>query len=619
MYIIFIHAHEFLKTNSDRTSIAREELISAALGAGVCISGLSGIDLPLGITLSGIAAVYIVMCIAYHCSLSAAGSAGLGIGFICSMSSVSAVSSAGFYGICSLFGSLLKGLGKFGAAVGFLGGAAASLIYSQFGGNLAINAIDVVIGASVFTLTPEKLHCRINSFFSKTSPGNSSASGDRTRIYIFKKLKNMSDAFLTLNSGIYALSEKRLKNLSYEASDLFEETASRVCRGCSMAVGCWERDFNSAYKRMLTLLDIIESDGEITELPRSFSDNCIRSSLFVNEFSHVYEIFRNRELFTGEAVRGRDIAAGQYRCISDMLLSVASSIERGISFRSEYEDALITELDKNGITLFEISVIETGENSFEIYLGLSSGAYVEKLEQIIFEVTGCKTELESESGGVVKFVTAPKYTTELGVCSVPCSGCSVSGDSTEIFETADHRSFVIISDGMGTGRSACSESESIVRLLKDFINAGFDTETAIKTINSALCLQLDNERAAAVDILCIDRADGFAKMFKIGCAETIVANEHGFDTIFPVSLPAGIIDEINMKPQTRRVHDGDIFIMATDGITQCGGLFSEWVKGDIDIEDSAEEISRRIVHHAVEKWGGAAFDDMTCVVVKVSG
>jgi stage II sporulation protein E len=386
-----------------------------------------------------------------------------------------------------------------------------------------------------------------------------------------------------------------------------------------MAVGCWEREFNSTYKNLLALLDMIEGDGEITELPKAFSDTCIRSTLFVNEFSHVYEIFRKKELFTGEAVRGRDIAAEQYRCVSDMLLSVASSIENGISFRNEYEEALITELDKNGIALFEISVIETSENKFEIYLGLSSGAYVEKLEQIIFEVTGLRTELESEKGGVVKFVTAPEYIIDFGSCSIPCSGCSVSGDSIEIFETADHRLFVIISDGMGTGRSASTESESIVKLLKSFINAGFDTETAIKTINSALCLQLDNERAAAIDILCIDRANGFAKMFKIGCAETIVANEHGCDTIFPVSLPAGIIDEINMKPQTRRVHEGDIFIMATDGITQCGGLFSEWVKSDIEPAADAEELARRIVHHAAEKWGGAAFDDMTCVVVKIGG
>lgn len=617
MYIVFIRAGEFMKNRSSRTSIGREELISVALSAGVCITGLSGVMLPFGITISGAAAVYAVMCAAYHCSLAAAGSAGLGIGFMCSMSSPWAVATTGFYGICALFGSLLKGFGKFGAAIGFLGGAAAALIYSKFGSELNINPLDIVIGSVLFIATPEKLHCKINSFFTKTMRAEALNTGERIRLYLCGRLHSIADSFNLLETGFYELSERRLQQYTFDAADLLEETARHVCRGCTMASTCWENDFNFAYKRMLTLLDTLEKDGEINEIPKKFRDNCIHHERFVIELTHVYRQFRERELFKGEALRARDLTSSQYKDISSMIDSVAASLEGGVRFCEDYEEALITELDKCGIILFEISVIEIGEGRIEVYLGLSSGAYVNKLEDIIKRVTGINVEFESESSGIVKFVTKPGCAVRTGLCAVPCDGCTISGDNAEIFDTTDCRSFVILSDGMGSGREARKESEGIVRLLRGFVSAGFDADTAIKTINSALCLQLDRERAATIDMLCIDRANNIAKFYKTGCAEAIIKHGDKLETVFPLSLPAGMVEDIDLHPQTVRIHSGDIIVMATDGVTQSGGIFCEWAKKELDTDESPEETARRIIAKATEKWGGAAFDDMTCVVIKI--
>lgn len=615
IYILFRRAGEFISTRGTRTSISKDELISVALCAGICITGLSGITLPFGITLSGIAAVYVVMSAAYNCSLSAAGSAGLGIGFMCSMSTPNAVVSTGFYGLCAMFGSLLRGFGKFGAAVGFLGGAAAALIYSQFGADPGIHAPDVVIGSLFFILTPERIHSIINEFLTKSIRLDAMTSGERLRSYLYRLLTAMSDSFKQLGDSFKELSDIRLKTGITEAADLFEDTAHRVCRGCPMATECWEKEFNLTYQRMISILEQLEKEGNIPDSSECIFEKCIRTEAFINEFIHVYESYRQRELFRGEAQRSRDLAAAQYSEFGDILSLTANSLEESLSFRSEYEEELITELDKNGISLFEISVIETG-GRFEIYLGLNNGAYVDKLEDIIKEVTGIDTEFESEENGIVKLVNKPNCTVSTGLCSIPCDGCEVSGDNIEIFETDDYRSFIIISDGMGCGFDARRESESIVRLLKDFVTAGFDTETAIRTINSSLCLQLDRERTASIDLMCIDRTSGIARLFKIGCAETFFYHGGSTDIIFPLSLPAGMIDTIDLNPQTLRLHEGDILVMVTDGVTQSGS--SEWIKKEIDTKLSAEDNARLIVDKAVSRWGGRAFDDMSCAVIKIS-
>lgn len=615
MYIIFKRAGEFISTRNTRTSISKDELICVALCAGVCITGLSGIVFPAGITLSGIAAAYVVMCASYNCSLSSAGSAGLGIGFMCSMSTPYAVSATGFYGLCSLFGSLLKSFGKFGAAVGFLGGASAALIYSRFGADTGINAPDVVIGSVLFILTPEKLHSQINDFFTKSMRMDALTSGERLRAYLYKKLSVMSEAFMNLGTSFKALSDIRLQTGVTEAADLFEDTARRVCRGCPMADECWEKSFNLTYRRMVSLLEQVEGNGKITDTPKSISEKCIRSESFVNEFTHVYEAYRQKELFKGESQQSRDLASALYKEFGNILAQTAESIEDKLGFRSEYEEELITELDKCGISLFEISVIEHGDDRLEIFLGLNSGAYVDKLIDIIKKVTGIDVEFDSENDGIVKLVTKPRYNVKTGLCAVPCDGCNISGDNTEIFETADNCSFVIISDGMGCGYDARRESESVVQLLKEFVNAGFDAETAIRIINSSLCMQLDHERASAIDLLYIDRTSGIAKLFKIGCAETFFFHGGNTDIIFPVSLPAGMVNSINLNPQTIRIHEGDILVMVTDGVTQ--SCSSEWIKDEIKPELSAEDNARAIIDKAVIKWGGKAFDDMTCAVIKI--
>ena len=613
MYIIFRRAGEFISTRSSRTSISKDELICVALCAGVCITGLSGIAFPIGITLSGIAAAYVVICASYNCSLGAAGSAGLGIGFMCSMSTSYAVSATGFYGLCALFGSLLRSFGKFGAAVGFLGAASAALIYSRFGADTGISAPDVVIGSVLFILTPEKLHSQINEFFTKSIRIDAMTSGERLRAYLCNKLNVMSGAFINLGNSFKTLSDIRLQTGVTEAADLFEDTARRVCRGCPMADECWEKTFNLTYRRMVSLLEQMENRGEIGS--ETTLEKCIRSEDFINEFTHVYESYRQRELFKGESERSRDLAAALYKEFGDILAKTAASIEDRLGFRSEYEDELITELDKCGIFLFEISVIEHGDDRLEFFLGLNNGAYVDKLVDVIKKVTGIDVEFDSENDGIVRLVTKPRYNVKTGLCAVPCDGCDISGDNTEIFETADNRSFVIISDGMGCGYDARRESKNVVQLLKEFVTAGFDAETAIRMINSSLCLQLNRERASAIDLLYIDRTSGIAKLFKIGCAETFFFHGGSTDTIFPVSLPAGMVDSIDLNPQTIRLHEGDILVMVTDGVTQSGS--SEWIKKEIRPELSAEENARAIIDKAIVKWGGKAFDDMTCAIIKI--
>ena len=92
----------------------------------------------------------------------------------------------------------------------------------------------------------------------------------------------------------------------------------------------------------------------------------------------------------------------------------------------------------------------------------------------------------------------------------------MSGDSIDTFVTEDYKQYVILSDGMGSGKRAMFESHITLKLLREFLQSGFGVKTSIDMINSALCLKLDYECFSTVDLLCIDLMTGICEFFKIG-------------------------------------------------------------------------------------------------------
>ena len=65
-------------------------------------------------------------------------------------------------------------------------------------------------------------------------------------------------------------------------------------------------------------------------------------------------------------------------------------------------------------------------------------------------------------------------------------GEKISGDNYTFFETKTRNMTIVLSDGMGSGEKACADSTTVVELMEKFLEAGFQMETAIQMINSAL-------------------------------------------------------------------------------------------------------------------------------------
>lgn len=624
MFVVFKKSKDLLVNRRKRKQVAQDELISVALSLGVVITGFSGINFPYGISIADIASVYAVLCIALYGGISAAGSGGLCIGFMSAMSSSSSIISMGIFGMSALMGNLLKSLGRVGVALGFLGGSAVALLYSGNSTTLPVSIVETAVGAVLFVITPGKLQNGIKSFFGTSLSLETIGTDVRVKEYLSMRLEKIASALRSLEQSFKDASQKRLKTYKKDVSTLLDEVSHRVCENCPNAVKCWQKDFTKTYRSIMALLHTIEEKGilEYSNLPSSLLESCIKDDLMVLEFCHVYELYKKGLIHTNKSVTGRNLVAMQYEEMAQMMEEMSDSIYSGFCFREDMEEMLVAELDKEGISSYEISVVENSGGKNEVYLGVSNGVDIGKIEGILENTLEVPMAYENESiNGLMKFTSRAKFTADVAIKQICRDYSEASGDSIDNFITEDYKQYIILSDGMGSGKRAMNESRITLKLLKEFLQSGFGIKSSVAMVNSSFCLKLDYECFATVDLLCIDLMSGVCEFYKIGAAESIIRHGDNVETVFAPSLPIGMPDGITLYGQTKRLGDGDVVLMLSDGISEAGfgTVRTDWLKNEITLSyKTMEELAENVLKNAVKKSHDAVIDDMTVAAVRIT-
>lgn len=179
-----------------------------------------------------------------------------------------------------------------------------------------------------------------------------------------------------------------------------------------------------------------------------------------------------------------------------------------------------------------------------------------------------------------------------------------------------------LSDGMGSGEKASILSKATVNLIEKFLESGLDKNSSVKLINSILMLKSNDDYFSTIDLSIIDLSDGEIEFMKIGAAPTVIKRKEAVDIVKTASLPAGILDTIEIELIHRQLNDGDMVILISDGVidTFRGGeeneekIFLDFVKGIKSINPQA--VADIILDEAYKNSQGRPSDDMTVLVAK---
>ena len=201
------------------------------------------------------------------------------------------------------------------------------------------------------------------------------------------------------------------------------------------------------------------------------------------------------------------------------------------------------------------------------------------------------------------------YFPVVGVSTARKRGNLANGDRGVCFAGPNTDYYVLLCDGMGSGREAAALSSETVHFLKKLLYSGMQPEDALEVLNGAFLLR-GTGCFATVDLLCVDLERGEAELFKWGGAPSYLRqNEAAVKKMGTAALPPGVGVGGDHTPERYKLSlsHGEMLILLSDG---AGGEETEGAIAGFT-GDSPRELAALLIA------GASAMDDMTAVVLSL--
>ena len=220
------------------------------------------------------------------------------------------------------------------------------------------------------------------------------------------------------------------------------------------------------------------------------------------------------------------------------------------------------------------------------------------------------------------YLSDDKFLLQTGIAKCKKDGVTTSGDTISSVRLGDGKYLFAISDGMGSGEDARKNSSLAISMLERLLSSGFEKETSLKLINSALLSANKKESYATLDIGILDLYAGNIELIKSGACPTYFKRKRNVSIIKSNSLPTGIMNDTNVDTYDKDLEDGDIIVLCSDGILDSSSEYANkdlWIKYLLeDIQtDVPERISDIILRESTDNCMGKPKDDMSVIVIKV--
>jgi stage II sporulation protein E len=614
------------------------------LCAGITM-GLSGIEV-YGISLGAVAAGIATTTIAYSGGISYGAAAGALTGLTCAVSGQGLAPIVGAYALGGLLAGSLRSYGKFATAVGFASGA--GLLVFQISGRYEVLMFIAELGISgaIFLFIPRKslrAMARLLPVFQKKSGDSGGAYARRVQQLLSKKLLGFSQVFGELSSMLKQVPYDPELTEQADVAHILHEISSSVCSGCRAYLFCWGDSFHRTFRDVLNLVALAELKGviEMSEVKSQLNWKCLNVPGLVAAVNGSTGSYKQNLAYARRLTEGRHMFSGQLQGIAGILDSLGEDVWACVEMETGSEKRIIRELSRLGLGITEVSVVAGRRGRLDVTVKKAACCGERECKNavgpLISRLLGRNLEVSKvrcgNRGGQptceIVFSQAKVYRITGGVACCAKYGADISGDAHSMLELADGRGVFIISDGMGTGRGAAIESSTAVSMLEKLLEAGFDDEFAVKTANLILLLRSPGESFATLDVATIDMVTGEVWFIKAGSPRSFIKRGRQVRVIESPSLPAGLFDAIEIERTRRKLSDGDLLVMVSDGVLDSTSRLrssavpvyapDDWIERLITTitTERPDEIAGLILNRAKQYAGGKTPDDMTVLVVRI--
>ncbi len=617
--------------------ITNEEIVGLIILSSLCINGFGTLQI-LGFTIRNILIVLGILIFSYKFGLGIGAAVGVINGILMSISFGDQAVSVGVYAFCGLLAGMFKKYGRIGVSLGFVIGNAMLTIYLNGSVDALIYLKEIVAAVLAFLVIPQKVINYLDEVMNIASkPYSEKVSySNKIKEITFEKLNKFSHAFSELSKTFGEIAETKVLTDRNDISVLVDRTYGKICKNCGLRHYCWDRNFYDTYQVMFRIIEKLEIKGTVDEsdISQYFLDKCRSVNEFIEAINNVYAIFKVDMAWKTRMGESRGIVSQQLHGLSNIISNLALEINTDMNFKKELEEEIYNTLLKYGIKPCDIVVFENKWNKYEVTINHKGCNGVRKCRNIIEKCVSDildrnvhKSEFECirnfKTGMCnLKLLEKQNFDVLTGIAQLSKYEGKASGDSFTFINNKDGKFIVALSDGMGTGQRAAKQSKATIKLFEQFIEAGFDKNTSIKLINSTLLLKSDEDSFSTIDVAFIDLYTGKAEFIKYGAVPTFIKRDHGVEIVKTISLPAGVLSNIEIELVSKRLEDGNLLIVLSDGIIdayqETGIEKIRMLLKNLQSEHP-QTVADLILENAIQSCNRKPVDDMLVLVVKVWG
>ncbi|HHW54880.1 MAG: stage II sporulation protein E [bacterium] len=630
--MIFLYGMPVLTRRGTLRGLDNEESVCLVILGAMVILGFSGLEFGF-LSLGHVFGKYLVMLLALAGGAGLGAALGTAYGVTHILLGSLPVSAPGAYAFAGLLAGAFRGLGKLGSGLSFVIGDLLLSLYLLHAVNLEVVFLEGILALGLLLLTPSRYVSEVARLVPGTLENRrlQQEYDQRIRQVAAGRLAEVAAVFAELAGTLDEIAITERFQEEERLNQLFRDICQEVCEDCNLYLYCWEEDFYKTYRVLFDLIGLVEIRGRLEreEIPGELRRRCVRAMELVTKICHLYQLHRLNLYWQRRFSEKGNMVANQLRGVGGIVSDLAREINVEVEYREGLTTALLKQLEAAELEITHASVMAGGGNHLEINigkLGCRANAQCSRIIRPLAErVCGRRLRLEQRqcalrTGGgqcLLRLVSARLFSVETGGASRARDGSSVSGDNYSVEELRDGRVALILSDGMGVGARAAEESATTIALLERLLNAGFNEELSLRTVNNILMLRSGEDSFATVDLVILDLYAGEAEFVKVGSCTSYIKRGRHVSLIHTPSPPIGIVEDIKVQPVRRRLRDGDLIVMVTDGVTGEKGK-SGWL---LDLlrqarTDEPEEMARWILAEA-GKQGGFHADDMAALVARV--
>ncbi len=447
------------------------------------------------------------------------------------------------------------------------------------------------------------------------------------------RLMGYADSFGELAQLFSGLKMQKKDFTSEEMGRIHNEITGHICAGCSQCALCWDKPDAPMYQALAGYLTDIYQVGKAGEKPREELENhCIRSEALAMEATRVFERARLNLSWYNRLLENRAIIAEQMEAMAYIMEDCTKD---AIDLTKKERPALTTLrflAKEQGIVLQNIRLLEKKNGritlSVEAHSKQGNCISVRDLTKVVERALDLDMVLHRDSKSLIGKLPGPfvyeedtLYHSTYGVARLIKDGAAVSGDNFSYMENHDGQAVLMLSDGMGSGSSACKESELVLELMERFLEAGFSKETALRMLNAACVLHNQEDSYSTMDICEVDLYQGDVSFYKIGAAAAFIKRGQEIECIPCANLPVGAQMQAGIETNRSHVTGGDYVVLMTDGVlehlhvpspeqTMCEILESVQAS-------NPNEMAGEVLERVTLFTGGKVKDDMTVLVAGI--